>query len=144
MFSKTCEYAFRATLLLASYSLEGRRASVKEISDETNSPQAFTAKVLQTLCRGGIVLSVKGKQGGFEISKEQMKNTYLSQIVTLMDGDGVFAGCGLGLPICNAKKPCPLHDHFASLRNELRKMLESTTILDLTLGLNSGLTFLKR
>lgn len=144
MFSKACEYAIRATLLLASYSLEGRRASVKDIAEATASPVAFTAKVLQQLNRGGIVQSVQGKQGGFEISREQMKNTRLSQIVALMDGDQVFTGCGLGLPTCNAQQPCPLHDQFAKVRNELRNMLESTAILDLALGLNNGLTFLKR
>lgn len=144
MFSKACEYAIRATLLLASHSLEGKRASVKDIAEATGSPVAFTAKVLQQLHRGGIVQSVQGKQGGFEIDSEQMKNTRLSDIVALMDGDQVFTGCGLGLPTCNALKPCPLHDRFASVRNELRTMLEGTTVLDLALGLNHGLTFLKR
>ena len=144
MFSKACEYAIRATLLLASHSLEGKRASVKDIAEATGSPVAFTAKVLQQLHRGGIVQSVQGKQGGFEIDPEQMKNTRLSQIVALMDGDRVFTGCGLGLPTCNALKPCPMHDRFASVRNELRAMLEGTTVLDLALGLNHGLTYLKR
>lgn len=144
MFSKACEYAIRATLLLASHSMEGKRASVKDIAEATGSPVAFTAKVLQQLHRGGIVQSVQGKQGGFEINNEQMKNTRLSDIVALMDGDQVFTGCGLGLPTCNALKPCPLHDRFASVRNELRAMLEGTTVLDLALGLNHGLTFLKR
>lgn len=117
---------------------------MKDIAEATASPVAFTAKVLQQLNRGGIVQSVQGKQGGFEISREQMKNTRLSQIVALMDGDQVFTGCGLGLPTCNAQQPCPLHDQFAKVRNELRNMLESTAILDLALGLNNGLTFLKR
>lgn len=144
MFSKACEYAIRATLLLARYSLNGQRASVKDIAEATGSPLAFTAKVLQQLNRAGIVQSVQGKQGGFEISEEQMKNTRLSQIVALMDGDQVFTGCGLGLPSCNALKPCPMHDRFASVRNELRNMLEGTTVLNLAMDMNNGLTYLKR
>jgi Rrf2 family protein len=144
MFSKACEYAIRATLLLARYSLNGQRASVKDIAEATGSPLAFTAKVLQQLNRAGIVQSVQGKQGGFEISEEQMKNTRLSQIVALMDGDQVFTGCGLGLPTCNALKPCPMHDRFASVRNELRNMLEGTTVLNLAMDMNNGLTYLKR
>jgi Rrf2 family transcriptional regulator, iron-sulfur cluster assembly transcription factor len=144
MFSKACEYAIRATLLLASHSMEGRRASVKEIAEATGSPLAFTAKVLQQLNRGGIVQSVQGKRGGFEISQDRMKEIRLSHIVALIDGDSLFTGCVLGLPTCNEQKPCPLHDRFAIVRNELSSMLESTSILDLALGLNNGLTFLKR
>lgn len=144
MFSKACEYAIRATLLIASRSLEGKRSSVKDIADATASPLAFTAKVLQQLNRGGIVQSVQGKQGGFEISREQIEKTRLSQIVEIMDGDRIFTGCGLGLHTCNALKPCPMHERFAQVRNQLKEMLESTTLLELTLGLKDGLTFLKR
>ena len=143
MFSKACEYAIRATLLLARYSLNGQRASVKDIAEATGSPLAFTAKVLQQLNRAGIVQSVQGKQGGFEMTREQMQATKLSQIVTLIDGDRVFTGCGLGLRECNAKKPCPLHERFSTVRGELKAMLDSTTVLDLALGLKDGLTFLR-
>jgi Rrf2 family protein len=144
MFSKTCEYAIRATLLLAGHSLAGKRVNVKEVANATASPTAFTAKVLQQLCKGGIVQSMQGKQGGFEICEEQMKNIRLSHIVALIDGDQVFTGCGLGLPACNELKPCPIHQHFATVRNELRNMLETTTLFDLAIGLNNGQTYLKR
>lgn len=144
MFSKACEYAIRSTLLVASHSLKGERVSIKDIAGATASPVAFTAKIMQQLNQGNILYSVQGKQGGFEMTKEQMQSTRLSQIVTLIDGNTVFTGCGLGLRECNARKPCPLHGRFAALRNELSNMLESTTVLDLALGLSNGLTFLKR
>ena len=144
MFSKACEYAIRATLLVASNSLEGRRVSVKDIAGQTASPVAFTAKIMQQLHHGGILYSVQGKQGGFEMTREQMQQTRLSQIVTLVDGDHIFTGCGLGLRACNAQKPCPLHERFATIREELKAMLEGATVLDLALGLKDGHTYLKR
>lgn len=143
MFSKACEYAIRATLLVASHSLKNERVSVKDIAEATASPVAFTAKIMQQLNRGGILYSVQGKQGGFEMTREQMQATKLSQIVTLIDGDRVFTGCGLGLRECNAQKPCPLHERFSTVRGELKAMLDSTTVLDLALGLKDGLTFLR-
>ncbi|MBK8567434.1 MAG: Rrf2 family transcriptional regulator [Saprospiraceae bacterium] len=143
MFSKACEYAIRATLLVASHSLMDERVSVKDIAEATASPVAFTAKIMQQLNRCGILYSVQGKQGGFEMTKEQMQATKLSQIVTLIDGDRVFTGCGLGLRECNALKPCPLHERFSSVRGELKAMLDETTVLDLALGLKDGLTFLR-
>ena len=51
MFSKACEYAIRATILIAMEGRKGRRMSLVEIADRTGSPKAFTAKVLQQLAR---------------------------------------------------------------------------------------------
>lgn len=144
MFSKACEYAIRATLLIATHSLEGNRVNVKDIAEETGSPVAFTGKVLQQLAKSGIVRSVQGVHGGFEIGRKEMEGTRLSEIVSSIDGDLIFTGCGLGLHACNALKPCPLHGRFAIVRNELKAMLEETTVLELALGLKGGSTFLIR
>ena len=47
MFSKTCEYGLRAVLFIAQESANGHKVSMSTISQEINSPQAFTAKILQ-------------------------------------------------------------------------------------------------
>ncbi len=44
---------------------------------------------------------------------------------------------------CNANRPCPLHDKFMAIRNDLRQMLETTNLEELALGLKSRETFLK-
>jgi len=68
----------------------------------------------------------------------------LSMIVKAIDGDKIYVGCGLGLKECNAQKPCPLHDKFVDIRNDLSKMLKSTSLYELATGLEVGLTYLKR
>jgi Rrf2 family protein len=144
MFSKACEYAIRATLFIATHSLAGSRVSVKDIAQETGSPVSFTAKILQQLTRHGIVQSVQGIRGGFEISQDRLREIRLIEIVTAIDGDAIFTGCGLGLKACNALKPCPMHERFAAVRAELKAMLEGTSVQALALGLKDGSTFLKR
>ena len=69
MFSKACEYGIKATIFIASNSYEKQRVSLKEIAKEIDSPEAFTAKILQNLVRHKIINSVKGAYGGFEIEK---------------------------------------------------------------------------
>ena len=144
MFSKACEYGIRATIHIATQSLEGRRSSLKDIATEINSPVAFTAKILQQLVRNGIIVSVQGAGGGFEIRRSEMDVIKLSQIVSAIDGDQIYRACGLGLKECNAKQPCPVHFKFKAIRDELRGMLEGTSILELALGLKDGATYLKR
>jgi len=144
MFSKACEYGIRAATYIALQSLEGNRVSLKEIAEEIDSPVAFTAKILQLLSKHQIVDSVKGATGGFEIERNRIDSVKLSEIVYAIDGDKVYMGCGLGLKKCNADKPCPVHDKFVEIRNDLKKMLENTSLYEMTAGLEIGLTYLKR
>jgi len=144
MFSKACEYGIRAAVYVTLQSLEGRRVGVNEISEEIDSPIAFTAKILQQLTRNNIIHSVKGPNGGFEIDPEDMNSAKLSMIVKAIDGDKIYTGCGLGLKECNAQKPCPLHDKFLDIRNNLSAMLTGTSLYELATGLEVGLTYLKR
>lgn len=144
MFSKACEYGIRATLYIAQNSSAGNRVSLKEISEKIDSPEAFTAKILQQLARKQIIISYKGPNGGFQIDESRLETICLNQIVDAIDGDAIYRGCGLGLHECNANEPCPLHDQFMTIRNELKKMLESTTLGQLTEGLLEGITCLKR
>ena len=124
--------------------MDGVRVSLKDIARDIDSPVAFTAKILQQLARNNIIDSVKGPVGGFEIQKDKIASIKLSQIVFAIDGDSIYRGCGLGLKECNALEPCPLHEKFVLIRNDLKEMLETTSLYELTKGLDVGLTFLKR
>lgn len=143
MFSKTCEYGIRATIFIASQSYQNNRVGLKDIAKKIDSPEAFTAKILQALVRNGIIISIKGVGGGFEIPKETMSQIKLAQIVTAIDGDSVFTGCGLGLSHCSEDYPCPIHDQFKSIKKDLAFMLENTNLEDLAKGIKSGDTFLR-
>ena len=143
MFTKACEYGIRASIFIAKNSYEGKRVSPKEISTEINSPQAFTAKILQALVRHNIINSVKGAYGGFEIDKKDIAFIKLYQIIEAIDGDSIFTRCGLGLDVCDANHPCPVHDKFKVVRAELNDMLQNTNLEELALGFKSGISFLK-
>jgi Rrf2 family protein len=145
MFSKACEYGLKATLYIAEQALKSeKKTGVKDIAKQIDSPEAFTAKIMQILSRNKIVNSLKGPSCGFYIPKEILEKIKLSEIVKAIDGDDIYRGCGLGLSQCNAEKPCPVHDKFKHIREELANMLTQTSLLEMANGLGSGLTFLKR
>ncbi|MFV9551562.1 RrF2 family transcriptional regulator [Algibacter sp. PT7-4] len=142
MFSKSCEYGLRAVIYIAQQSKLNNKVSLNKISEEINSPQAFTAKILQQLTRNNIIKSIKGPYGGFIVEKDKM-TTKLSEVVSVLDGDSIYTGCGLGLKECDAKAPCPLHFKFADIRERLKVMLESTTLVSITDKLDIESTILK-
>jgi len=143
MFSKACEYGIKATIFIASNSYEKQRVSLKEIAKEIDSPEAFTAKILQNLVRHKIINSVKGAYGGFEIEKHKIVTINLLQIVFAIDGDKVYNRCGLGLETCDEIHPCPVHGKFKIIKNKLKHMLELTNLEELALDIKSGASFLK-
>ena len=142
MFSKACEYGIKATVFIARESKDQNRSGLKTIAKAINSPEAFTAKILQKLVQQDIIRSIKGPQGGFFMDPEN-NETALAKIVKAIDGDSIMNGCALGLEKCSADHPCPLHTDFAKIRGNLTTMLETTTVLELTRRLDTGESFLK-
>ena len=74
MFSKATEYALRATIYIAKKSTEEKKLGIEEISRAIDSPQSFTAKILQALTKDNkVVSSVRGPNGGFFITEKTKK-----------------------------------------------------------------------
>jgi Rrf2 family transcriptional regulator, iron-sulfur cluster assembly transcription factor len=143
MFSKACEYAIRATIYIAQQSRSNECVSLKNIAEHINSPEAFTAKILQKLSFEKILSAKKGSNGGYFIDDSLLKNLKLNTIVNAIDGNTIYTRCGLGLSQCSEKKPCPLHHHFKEIRNDLQKMLEQTNVLELANDISKGNGVLK-
>ncbi len=143
MFSKTCEYAIRALIFIAQKSKDRSRISIKDISSGIDSPEYFIAKILQDLSRKGFVQSAKGPNGGFYMDDANLEQS-VADIVREIDGDKLFSGCGLGLKECSESHPCPIHNEFKHIRQEIKTMLEESRIQLFVENLDLKLTFLKQ
>lgn len=144
MFSKACQYGIKASVYIALESSKGNRTNLKDIAQNIDTPVAFTAKILHQLAKSDILSSLKGPTGGFVIEDGRAKTIKLSDIVSAIDGDSIYRGCALGFDVCDATKPCPMHNKFVGIRNNLKQMLESTSLFELAHELVEEHTFLKR
>lgn len=68
----------------------------------------------------------------------------VADIVREIDGDKLFSGCGLGLKECSEDHPCPIHNDFKHIRQEIKTMLEESRIQLFVENLDLKLTFLKQ
>lgn len=143
VFSKTCEYAIRAVFYIAHKSASGKRTGIKEIATGIDSPELYLGKILQDLSRKGIISSAKGPNGGFYVDEVSLGKP-LSNIVEAVDGNGLFYGCALGLKQCSEINPCPLHNQFKSIRDQIHHLLHHTTIGEFNEELLGGLLSLKK
>ena len=125
-FSKKCEYALQAILLMAA-SEHDCIYPAEEISKKLNIPKEFISKILQSLTESGMIESKKGKAGGFKLAKHPSK-IKLIDIVEAVDGLESFSSCVLGFPNCSDKNPWPVHDDWGELRARAYDMLNSETL----------------
>lgn len=143
MLGKTTEYALRALVYVYMQNIKGKRPGYKEISKEIDSPEPFTAKVLQNLARAELVSSVKGRGGGFFFDEPTNPIT-LFKVIEAVEGKEYFSKCGFGLKRCDANNPCPLHDNYAPVREAFYEMVNKMTIQSLANKINKHEATLSR
>lgn len=142
MISKSCKYAIRATIFIASKAKEDSKVGVKEIAKEIEAPVAFTGKILQILNKNNIVTSLKGPYGGFYCEENQL-DLPIIEVVRAIDGLAVFNDCIFGLHQCSDEHPCPMHHQYAKTRDQMQASFQKTTVGDLAEDLTEGSVFIK-
>ncbi len=142
MFSKATEYALRATIYIAKKGTEEKKLGIEEIAKAIDSPKSFTAKILQSLTRENrIVSSVRGPNGGFYIS-EKAKKLPIRSILLAMGENEVLEKCVLGLKQCSEVQPCPMHEKYKIIKQQLIKLFVSKTIGQLAADMKDGEVFI--
>jgi len=130
VFKKETEYALRALVYIQLQNSKERRPGIAEIASEIETPQSFTAKILQRLVKQGFVESLKGINGGFFFNTEK-ENLSLKKVIVSIEGDSLFNGCGFGLKHCDENNPCPLHYSYAPIREAINNLVSDETIQSL-------------
>ncbi|MDG2388656.1 MAG: Rrf2 family transcriptional regulator [Planctomycetaceae bacterium] len=127
MFSQTVEYALRAMIYLAQSS--GKPQPTEEIAKVTKVPPAYLSKVLQSMSKGGLVISQRGLHGGFRLAKKPEEVNILD-IISSVDPIERIQTCPLGLK-SHGVHLCPLHRRVDNAMAEVEKTLSASTLAEL-------------
>ncbi len=129
IYSRPCEYALRA-LTYITVNSDSELIRTQEIAEAEGLPAPFLAKLLQQLARSGILVSVKGPKGGFGLARPP-KEISLLEVVTAIDGEDGFMRCAIGLAECTDTAPCPLHDTWKPLRDQILDYMAGRSLANL-------------
>lgn len=135
MFSKACQYAIKVMIFIASNQHGGKRTGLKEMVSFLDTPEAYTAKILQQLVKGGLLQSFRGPSGGFELAHHKVR---IYDVVEVIDGRQLMEKCVLGLPNCSGETPCSVHHKFVGIRGKINDTLLEVMIDDPSLMLGAG------
>jgi len=135
-FSRTSQYAIQALIYLAAQP-SGQRVLKREIAQNLGVPSAYLAKILQDLARGNLLVSSRGRAGGFSLRPEAAQSSLLD-IVLLTEGSRVDRECLLGLKTCSDETACPLHREWKPVKKDIFASLSSVTLIQLARAVKSG------
>lgn len=129
MLSQTAEYALRAVLYLAEHPA-GRPVRVAEMANALQIPRNYLSKILHQLARSGVLVSLRGKAGGFQLGARPDRLA-LSAVVTPFDRIEERRRCLLGRAQCSDRTACAAHDRWKNVGDTVAAFFHDTTIADL-------------
>ena len=102
--SKLTDYAI---VLLAHLARSGRTLTAQEISERSRVPAPTVSKLCKELSRAGLVLSQRGRHGGYGLARPAERIS-VAEIVEAIDGPIALTDCsGPGRATCQIEDVCP-------------------------------------
>ena len=122
----TTQYAIRILSYIAKYGTS-RLYPAKELSEILEIPYKFLTKIMTELVKSGFVESIKGREGGYKLSKPAKEISIYDILETSnkLDDD---RKCILGIGECDGNNKCALHDQWVEPRDLIKKMYRDTTL----------------
>lgn len=128
MLSKTGIHALKALSVMTKLP-EGNYAGATDIAEEICAPRNYLGKLLKTLADAGLLISQKGKGGGFRLARDAAEIS-LYDVVEPIEHVSRWTNCLLGHGKCSAENPCALHGSWGKVRDAYLRFLRETTVAD--------------
>jgi Rrf2 family transcriptional regulator, iron-sulfur cluster assembly transcription factor len=124
---RRADYAIRASLDLARH--HGERRKARQVGDAMSVPLSYLPQILAELVRAGLVVSVAGPHGGYELAKAPADISLLD-IVRATEGEVASTQCVLRGGPCRWEGVCAVHVPWSRAQRALLDQLEATSLAE--------------
>ncbi len=128
-FNKTTEYALRIFGYIAAD--ESKLYTSDEIYKNLHIPFRYLRKLLTSLSKSGLIITIKGKNGGFRLARKSNELSLLD-IVKATKEPQLDNKCFFGFKDCAFESKCAMHDKWEAVRGSIKSVLSTTTLADIT------------
>ena len=136
IFTKRSDYGLRAALELAAHYDEGPLTATS-IAESGRLPIAFVKKLMQELAAANVAVPVRGRAGGYALSRSPEQIT-ARQVIEAFESLSPVSCLAQGLrqvqgSDCEVERalPCPLRPAWRLIGQRLLDALDSLTLADL-------------
>ena len=125
------DYGIRAVVDIAAHRGDVP-VQAKEIAARQEIPEQFLEQLLATLRRAGVIRSIRGAGGGYDLARASSRIT-VGEILRALSGPIVPIRCvsETDLEKCQRQSSCGLVDLWERLRTSIIDVVDTTTIQDL-------------
>jgi len=134
MLSKKSKYAIHALVHLASVD-SGKPVQAESIAKAQRIPKKFLESILLDLKNAGILVSKKGRFGGYLLARDA-ETINLAEVIRIFDGALAFLPCVTHkyyqrCDECPDENLCGVRDIFLELRNETVEILKRSSLSEI-------------
>jgi len=125
LINQDADYALKALLVLAGRPREV--TAVSELTGQLGVPRPYLRKIMQRLAREKVVLSFKGKGGGFRLARPA-RDIALADVIRTFQGKISLNDCLSKKRTCPDVRTCPLRKTIGRLEDRLAGELETLSV----------------
>lgn len=122
-------YGLRAMLDLAEHQ-NSAPIPLRKIAERQSISIQYLEQIFVALRRSGLVRSVRGAQGGYELDKEA-DDIYVGDIVEILEGPVAPVDCLVNDDNCQQQDDCITRDVWQMVQESIEDVLYSMTLNDL-------------
>jgi Rrf2 family transcriptional regulator, cysteine metabolism repressor len=123
------QYGIRALVHLARLEAKAASEASADIAKAEGIPSKYLEGILTQLKTAGLVLSERGKKGGFKLSKPASEMRMI-EIVEALEGEVKPVGCLDDVGVCAQGDCCLPRIFWVGLKDAIDGYLGSRTLLD--------------
>ncbi len=120
--SKLTDYGL---VLLTHMAQEGTPAvlTAHELAERSRVPLPTVSKLLKELSKAGIVVSHRGRRGGYGLARppEQIS---VAAVVEALEGPVALTECSTALGSCSLEAVCPAKGHWGPISRAIQRTLQ--------------------
>ncbi len=131
MLSQRARYALRALVFLAARPAGGS-APIAEIAEGAAAPRKFLEAILLELKRRGVLVSARGRFGGYALARPASEISF-ADVIRALDGPLALAPCASvtayrPCETCPDVETCPVRAALVTAREAVASSLEEWTV----------------
>jgi Rrf2 family protein len=123
--SPAAEIAVRGAAILAMHYGEGP-VTLDTICAQRDLPKQYLVKIFSSLAKAGLVRPVRGKKGGYLLTREPERITLLN-VVEAVEGPLAMNYCQHNPPECELGE-CPVRKTWSEIQHFVSEKLDAMTL----------------
>ncbi|WP_409967289.1 Rrf2 family transcriptional regulator [Bengtsoniella intestinalis] len=142
MISTKGRYALRVMVDIATYS-NGQYLSLRDVAERQEISMKYLESIVAALCRQELLESLRGKLGGYRLSKP-LEDYTLGQILKATEGTMAPVACLAEPGACKNGEHCPSLPVWQELDRIIDEYLESVSLVSVLERGGAGMCDLKK